>query len=81
MDIYTRDPLGLKEYLKQRDIGTRQVYPPIRTQTIYSEAKGDFPVADDYCSRGLWLPSSVDLKDEEIRGICSHVKDFVKELG
>ena len=76
MDIYVEDRLGLKQYLSDNNIGTRVIYPLICDQPIYSEIAGDFPMARKYSDKGLWLPSSVTLTDEDVRYICKKIKDF-----
>lgn len=73
VDIYLQDPKGLLEHLKKNNVGSRLVYPPINEQKIYTNGK-DYPVSRKYCHRGLWLPSSSFLTDEEIIGICHLIK-------
>lgn len=75
MDIFVEDPIKLADYLKQNNIGSRPIYPPINSQKAYN-LKGDFPVTDNYANRGLWLPSSLKLIDEEIDFICNKIKKF-----
>jgi len=92
VDIYMetkelRDELHL--YLKERGIGTRKVYPPISSQKIYHPEvfKRDLRATEDelfpnskYISeRGLWLPSSSKLSDDDIREVCRHIIIFCKE--
>lgn len=70
---------GLIAYLKENKIGSRPFYPPINHQAIYSEdPKGSFPVSESMVHRGLWLPSSIGLKDEEIEYVCERVGLFLK---
>ena len=75
IDIYVSNPLKLREYLKSRKIGTRSVYPPINKQMVYN-ITGEFTVSQDYCSRGLWLPSSMKLTKEQINYICDQIEAF-----
>lgn len=56
----------LISYLKAHGIGSRPFYPPIHTQDPYQQCEGDFQVTSDIAPRGLWLPSSIGLKPEEI---------------
>ncbi len=69
----------LAKFLKEQGIGTRPFYPAIHTQPPYSWVKGDFKVSQDISERGLWLPSSSFLKDEEIIAICEAIKEFFKD--
>ena len=69
VDIYLDDPQGLQDHLKENGIGSRLVYPPLNEQKVYADGK-EYPVSKKYCHRGLWLPSSVSLTNEQITGIC-----------
>jgi perosamine synthetase len=66
----------LTSFLDKRGIGTRPFYPAIHTQPPYSWVKGDFENSVYISQRGLWLPSSSFLNDEEIKYICQMTKDF-----
>ena len=69
VDIYLKDVSKLKKILKKNKILTRYVYPPLNSQKIYKNFK-NLPISSYYCNRGLWLPSSLDLKNQEIDKIC-----------
>ena len=75
IDIYTNDPDKLIAYLKDQNIGSRKIYPPINKQKAYKISE-TFLVTEEYTSKGLWLPSSVRLTDEEINNICNTIKEF-----
>lgn len=64
------------EHLLKNDIGTRRVYPPIHTQKIYSG--NNFVKSVSYSERGLWLPSSLNLTDEDIYYICDKIREIFK---
>ena len=69
---------GLAAHLKERKIGTRPFYPPISHQEIYSgHPGGPFPVSESVAHCGLWLPSSIGLKDEQIEYIADAVRGFL----
>ena len=77
IDIYVDNRNELQKYLKEKNIGTRTVYPPINSQVVYKKWNDkNFPVTEKYSSKGLWLPSSSKLKDEEINKICDFVLEF-----
>jgi len=77
-DRETRDSLA--EFLNERGIGSRPFYPAIHTQPPYSHVKGGFRNSEYVSQRGLWLPSSSFLSDEDIEGICTEIRDyFVKK--
>ena len=71
----------LISFLDERGIATRPFYPAIHTQPSYSRIKGDFENAEYLSKRGLWLPSSSFLSDEDIEYACQMIKAFSDENG
>jgi perosamine synthetase len=69
----------LVAFLSERGIGTRPFYPAIHTQPPYSYVKGDFQNSEYISMRGLWLPSSSFLSDEDIERVCTEIKDYFKK--
>ena len=81
IDVFVPDPFDLQKYLKENNIGSRQIYPPIHTQQAYKELNAlSFLVSEDYCRRGLWLPSSSRLTNEEIGYICNTIREYYGEM-
>ena len=76
VDIYLKDVKKLKKILEKKKILTRYVYPPLNTQKIYKQFKG-LPVSNFFCKRGLWLPSSLDLKNKDIDNICKIINKYI----
>ena len=76
IDIYLERPKELMEFLKEHHIGSRMIYPPINRQKIYADGLS-YSISEMYCSRGLWLPSSSFLKDEQVISICELIKTFL----
>ena len=76
VDIYLNDVKKLKKILEKNKIYTRYVYPPLNSQKIYENYKG-LPISNYYCKRGLWLPSSLDLKNREIDRICKIINNHI----
>ena len=76
VDIYLKDVKKLKKKLEEKNILTRCVYPPLNSQKIYKNFK-NLPVSDFYCKRGLWLPSSVDIKNKDIDKICKLINKHI----
>lgn len=68
VDIYINEPDKLAEYLKNKNIGTRKIYPAINTQTIFKNEYENckFPISENVAKRGLWLPSSTKLTNTQI---------------
>ena len=78
------DGLPARDLVMQRmaehGIETRPFFPPMHVLPIYQNlADGkSFPIADKVSSRGLNLPSSGNLSDEDITFICNCLMDAVK---
>lgn len=66
---------GLIAHMKVAGIGTRVMYPPINKQQAY-QVPGEHPVSNRIGQQGLWLPSAVQLTDEEIDHICDAIRGF-----
>lgn len=78
IDIFVDDADALQAYLKEKGVGTRRIYPAIHTQKIYADAyQGrSFPISEHYAVRGLWLPSSSKLSNEEIDYVVNAIKMY-----
>ncbi len=70
----SRDELRLR--LAARGIETRTFFIPMHLQPIYyADYKGErYPVAEDLCRRGLYLPSASSLTRREIECVVDAVK-------
>lgn len=75
VDVAVDDRDGLMAHLRQHQIGSRPVYPPVHSQKAY-QAKGEFSVTEQFARRGLWLPSSVQLTDEDIARVCDTIRAY-----
>mgnify|MGYP000350552159 CR=1 FL=1 len=75
IDIYSKKISNIKKILKQNNVHTRDVYPPLNSQKIYKHIKG-MPVSNFYCKMGIWLPTSLDLKKSEIIKICKLINQI-----
>ena len=70
---------NLIEHLNNHKIGTRIIYPPIHKLKPYSNSKTNFVNTDEMSKRGLWLPSSSFLTDDDIIFISDKIKNFMQE--
>lgn len=68
----------LISFLQTKGIETRIFHPAIHTQDPYKIDGENLKAAENISSRGLWLPSSSFLTDEEIIYICQSIKEFFK---
>lgn len=74
-ELLCDDRDGMVEFLKSKNIGARRFYPPLHSEPAYG-IEASYPVAEEISAKGLWLPSSVLLTDEQIAYICSCVSEF-----
>lgn len=67
----------IAEHLLSKGIGNRIFYPPLNSQDPYSYfEKGSFPESESIVNRGLWLPSSINLTDNEVTYICNEINEY-----
>ena len=64
-------------YLAKNNIGTRIFYPPIHSLTPYRSNNKKFMISTDISKRGLWMPSSSTLTDNELEYVCKKIKEFL----
>jgi len=76
VDIYVSKPNKLMQYLKSQGVATRRIYPSVHRQKIYKDAKGIFPITDNFTRRGLWLPSSSNLTNEQVHYVTSQIAKY-----
>ncbi len=71
----SRDELMAK--LKERGIDSRPFFYPMHQLPMYSEGYSDkdFPVAVELSRRGINLPSSVKLSEDDIRRVCAAIAE------
>lgn len=77
MDIYIEDRDELVEYLEIHGIKSREIYPPLTSQKIYKDkAEMQLDYSLEWSKKGLWLPSSMTLTEDQINKICDTIKSF-----
>jgi perosamine synthetase len=67
---------GLMQHLKAEGIGSRSFYPALHTQPAFAR-EAVCPVAVDISERGVWLPSSLNVTDEQVARICDAIRAFM----
>jgi perosamine synthetase len=75
IDILCERREELQVFLKEQNIGTREFYPPLHSEPAYGYS-GTYPVTEETSRKGLWLPSSVLVTDEQIKYICGKIREF-----
>jgi perosamine synthetase len=66
---------ALIAHLRNNGVGTRPFYPPLHAEPAFN-VEGSFPVATSISARGLWLPSSLRLDDQQIDRVCGVIRSF-----
>ena len=79
IDCLVEDRENLIAHLKEQNVGSRVMYPPINKQKAYLMS-GEYPVANLVGKNGLWLPSSGQLTDDDIHRICSDISVFYRRM-
>ena len=72
IDVIVENRDIVMRHLKDSGIGTRVMYPPINQQRAYN-FPGRYPVSNIVGQQGLWLPSMVQLTNEQIDFVCDVV--------
>ena len=75
IDVLCERRNQLQDHLKERGIGTRVMYSPINRQKAY-QCAGSYPVSELVGEKGLWLPSSSRLSDEQIDRVSDAIRQF-----
>src|ERR1035437_94244 len=75
IDVFAEKRDELQKYLKENNISSRVMYPPINKQIAY-QIQGEHPVSNKVGTNGLWLPSSCKLSNIDVERICSIIKKY-----
>ncbi len=71
---------ALKEWLQQKGIPSQVYYPlPLHLQRAYRDLgyrEGDFPVAEELCTRVLSLPMHTELQEDQLSFISDQIHQF-----
>jgi perosamine synthetase len=77
INILVDDPEGLSDFLNEKEISSRRFFFPLHMQPCY-DTKGEFPNSVSAYERGISLPSSAKLAEEEILYITDKIKEFYR---
>ena len=75
-DILCENRDALIGYLRDKGIGTRPFYPPLHLEPAYNYSTLHFPITEEVSSKGLWLPSSIIITNDQIKYVCQQIRDF-----
>ncbi len=77
-DEFGLDRDALRLHLAQQGIETRTFFIPIHLQPIYFKKYNEnFPVSEELCQRGVYLPSGALLSKKEIEYVARSIKSAV----
>ena len=85
--ILIEDELGisrdeLMNKLEKKGIETRTFFIPMHEQPVFQKTglfkRESYPVAEELSRKGMYLPSSPGLKEEEIKYVCDAIRDINK---
>ena len=68
----------LDAYLNSHGVHCRRYWFPIHTQKPYHEADDRFPNSMRLVPKAIWLPSAFQMKDGDVRYVCSLIREFYK---
>ncbi len=75
IDVKVKKRNKLMDFLKQNKIGSRVMYPPLNKQKAYN-LPGEHKVSNEIGEKGLWLPSSSKLSNNQIDYVCEKINKF-----
>jgi len=65
--------------LAARNIHCRKFWYPLHTQKPYFEAGAKFPKSDQAAAQALWLPSSFQLPETDVRYVCQTIRQILED--
>lgn len=69
--------------LAKRGIETRPFFIPMHKQPVFKKmgiTSGDFPIADELCAKGICLPSSSSLEENQVGYVCDSIREIQKAV-
>ena len=69
----------LMKKLEENGVETRSFFYPAHLQPAYPTSYEKFPIAEQLWEQGLYLPSSSDLNSEEIKQVCTSIREVVSK--
>lgn len=80
MDILIDPPWrqAVMEALARENMGCRSFYQPVHRHPPHQAADTDFPQACDLSERGVWLPSSFALREEQADAVCHIIREALR---
>jgi len=76
IDVIVNGRDELHDWLRNRGVPTRKYWHALHTQAPYRCSDEQFPISTSVDQSGLWLPSSLTLRDEDVKFICSLINGW-----
>ena len=64
-------------FLRKHGYETRKFWLPLHRTTPHNRLFGEFPIADRVSADGLWLPSSYDITQSQVREVSDAIKTYM----
>jgi perosamine synthetase len=77
-DVLCDDRAAVQTALQQQQIDSRAFWLPVHRQLPYRSDDAEFPAASEISARGLWLPSSFELTEDEARRVANVIRTAVE---
>jgi perosamine synthetase len=77
-DILCEDRTAVQTALQRQQIDSRAFWLPVHRQLPYQADDGDFPVTVKISAGGLWLPSSFELTEQQVRRVADVIRAAVE---
>jgi perosamine synthetase len=81
-DSVTMNAIEFADALRKREIETRPFFLGMHEQPVFHRrglfSHEQYPVAERLARRGLYLPSGLGLKEDQINSVCDAIRSIVK---
>ena len=71
---------ALVEHLRRLDMHCRPFWFPIHTQVPYAKPDAGYPVSSRLMPSAVWLPSALQLTEDDVRLVCQEIRLFYERL-
>ena len=78
-DVLCNDRARVQKALQEQQIDSRAFWLPLHRQPPYRSDDGEFPVTVDISARGLWLPSSFELTEQQARRVADVIRATLEQ--
>jgi dTDP-4-amino-4,6-dideoxygalactose transaminase len=81
VNIYPSAPIRIRETLERENIESRPIWKPMHKQPVFSGSERFLNgTSDKLFERGLCLPSSASLTEEDVTRVCEVIVNALKNM-